>query len=294
MAGTEDADTIAEFLLSHFDLVELSTKLYAYDIRGISGHLALRVDRNGLIVFALYPKKPGATRLKFKRDKGKYRYAQRPIFFTAPEIWAHLNGYAGLHLKPDEYREWKLRLEAAAEIVEEELRFKLPRFPWPGDADEDGWHEEKWAEFEAILKKRLARPYRWKMHWVYVFFGQRWIDTSKKTWTGMPCCIKASDGYIAENIGTSRHAIRRIILDLDRLGCIQAAIYEPSGEKNKKGIYSYLPGMGIPPKTPTRHPRITKRETLTCMREFIRRNVADWRKEFLKAQRAAIEDYEDG
>ena len=53
--GTYSADTIQEFLLSALEEVEGATRLYLYDAGGFYGHLAPRTDRNGLLVFALYP-----------------------------------------------------------------------------------------------------------------------------------------------------------------------------------------------------------------------------------------------
>ena len=58
-------------------------------------------------------------------------------------------------------------------------------------------------------------------------------------------------------------------MDLDRLGLIQAALYEPSEVKNKRGIYSYFPGEGIPSQQPTRHWKVTLHETMHCVRMFL-------------------------
>jgi hypothetical protein len=111
------------------------------------------------------------------------------------------------------------------------------------------------------------------MYHVLQFFGRRWsasanlISLRTGTVTGWPHAVKASDGYLAARLKITSKQARTVINDLDRLGYIQAAFCAPSGQPNKRGIYYYFPGSGIPPDQPTRHPKITPRGALDWMRK---------------------------
>jgi hypothetical protein len=277
LAETPDARKISELILSHFKPVKGSTDLYLYNIAGLSSHLALRVDRNGLIVFALYPRNPKVTKLQYRRKRGRNRLAQRPTFLTAPEIWARINGHHNLLLKREEYPRWKQDLEAAADIVEERVSFEIPSVPAFDGNPGSNLNTERWAALETVLGKRLIAPYRKKLYLVWLFYAERWIKTSKKSRTRLPCCIWASDGNVAKTLNLSRDAVRRVIVDLDRLGLIQAAMTVPSGEATKRDMYAYLPGTGLPPREPTRRFDINGRHTLACMRDFVRHCVVNSR-----------------
>ena len=274
-AGTPQAAKIVDRILWELTPVKRSSKYYIYNKGGFYGHIIARSDKNGLIVFVLYQKPHKTKRLKFRRSK--VPNAERPIFITAPSIWAHMHGHGGLHLERAEYPFWKNKLEQAAGLTEEkqiQLSPKKSRAPYPlpfmPSPDDDAEQvQRRWAQFAGILEKRLNRNYRQSIYCVWQFFVERWKESAKISKTGAPCLVKATDGYLGQRFHTSRHAIRRAIMDLDRLGMIQAALYEPSGVKNKRGIYSYFPGRGIPRQQPTRHWKVTLHETMHCVRMFI-------------------------
>jgi hypothetical protein len=278
--GTPSADTIQEFLLSAFEEVEGATRLYLYDAGGFYGHMAPRVDRNGLLVFVVYPKERGVTKLQFRRRK-KYRRAQRAIFLTAPEVWAHLQGSKG-HLRKEHYRPWKRWLERKLGLDDLDSKYPLPALFDPEYVDEEEPElnlelaARQWFHFEQFLGKRLTSPYRNLMYSVWSFFLDLWRKTATMTSTGLPRAIRAADGYVAQKLGvSSRFSVRRAINDLDRLGYLQAAMYERSSI-GKRGIYWYLPGTGTPSNAPTRHPRITARDALACIRRFVHGRRWDW------------------
>ena len=273
VAGSIGARKITDLILSRLKPVPRSTGLYIYDTGGIFGHLAVRSDRNGLIGFAVYERDPKAKRHRFRRSS--MRVAERPIFLTAPTVWAHLHGHIGRDLKPAEYPEWKRQLEHAAGLKKDDaeqpkrkIKYALPCVPDPDSASEgDKNPPPEWAAFEAILGKRLIAPYRRSIYRVWGFFVKRWKETSMTTISGFPCCVKASDGYLAKQFHKSRYAVIRTIKDLDRLGLIQVAWYQRSDLAKMKGIYWYFPGSGRPPSRPTRRPDVTPREVLAYMRE---------------------------
>ncbi len=242
--------------------------------------MAPRADENGLLVFAIYPKKRGVIKLQFRR-KERFRYAQRPIFLTAPEVWANLNGHEG-RLKNTDYREWKRSLErqVGLDYLDSTTPLKYPPPPLfdPEDVDDENLElaSKQWFHFEQFLGKRLTSPYRSLMYGVWSFFLDLWRKTATMTSTGQPRAIKAADGYVAQKLGvSSRFSVRRAINDLDRLGYLQAAMYERSST-GKRGIYCYLPGAGTPPSVPTRHPRITARDALACVRRFVHGRRWNW------------------
>lgn len=161
VAGNYEAELIVNLILSRLERVKGSgliddkitsgphAKRYVYDFAGITGHLAVRVDTHGRIVFAVY-------------EIGK----RRPVFLTAPNVWAHLNGYQGKILANDEIQEWSERLLSAAEVIEDdETRPEPPdayldrlHFLRSGNrvGDEYGMLEgdkEDIEEYEAALKK---------------------------------------------------------------------------------------------------------------------------------------------
>jgi hypothetical protein len=286
--GTEEAEIIADLILSRLTSVHGAKGLYVYDYAGIIGYLARRVDRNGLLSFAVYERKDlaNAMEMRFKRRKEKYPRAQRPIFLTAPNVWAHLNGYQDRLLRNDEYRSWKQGLEKAAGLdvhaQYEGVKFVLPYLP-DADDSKDG-DDEIWTSFEITLKRCLRLKRRRLMHQIWRFFVGRWMESAKSVSpktemvTGWPRAKRAADGYLALNLGANRRAIERAIKDLDRLGYIQAAFYIPSGLRNKRGIYYYFPASGIPSEQPTRHPEITPRGALHWMRES-RREWGRWERE---------------
>jgi hypothetical protein len=288
-AGTMEAEAIQHYLLLRLRRVQGAKRLYVYNYAGITGYLAPRVDANKLICFAVFERKDlsAAMQLRFRRRKDKYRFAQRPIFLTAPNVFAHLEGYQSRILEPHDYREWKERLERAAglqELEDAELRYALPLLPDP-DADFQFVNEEgetvtvtgKVAWWGLRLEQKLGRRLRQKrrrlMFRVWQFFVGRWkvsamsVSARTGTATGWPRAIKAADVYLAKKLGVSRHAIARVIGDLDRLGYIQAVMCLPSGQPGKRGIYAYFPASGNPPERTTRRFDVTPQGALAWMRE---------------------------
>jgi hypothetical protein len=108
----------------------------------------------------------------------------------------------------------------------------------------------------------------------------KWKESALSSRQKLPCGIKVTDGYLAERFGVTRYSIGRAIRDLDRLGYVQALIYENPTEPKKRGKYIYGPGPGFPPKTQTRHLRITDRQTLKRFDDFYKACVSDWREKF--------------
>ncbi len=263
---------ILDCLLSRLDPVDRSgphpqfggrARLYIYNRAGMVGYLALRKDRKGLISFALYRRSSfnHAVRLEFKRKKDRFPRAQRPVFLTAIDVWAHLNGHSKTYLEPQEYADWKQSLERAAGVDQFEqddtvLRYVLPILPGP---DEDWWRNHA----ELVLGRRLYARRRRLIHRIWQFLVDHWNSTATSPcrWagkvTGWPRAIRAADIYLAKVLAVDRNAVARAIHDLDRLGFVQAVRYERPADPHKRGIYWYFPDSGRPPAKPTRDPDVT-------------------------------------
>ena len=280
-AGTTEAEMIVNIILSRLQPVANAKLLYVYNYAGITGYLGRRVDAKGRIVFAVYKRNDyaSAAGLRFKRDRIKYPRANRPIFLTAPNVWAHLEGYQDQYLRRDEYRKWKEDLERAAGLAKYRadvpIWVNLPKLPNPeGDIEFDRESANlAWQMLGNRLGRRLYVKRRRLMYRVWRFFVERWMVSATSvsprtgTVTGWPRAVKAADGYLALKMGVNRRAIERAIDDLDRLGYIQAVYYLDSGLRNKRGIYYYYPGSGVPPEQPTRCPEVTPRQVLHLMRQ---------------------------
>ena len=264
-AGTATADNITRFLLELLQPLKGSRgSLYVYNFAGINGYLTPRIDANGLIVFAVYTRRNTSElrQLTFRRNKEKYPRAQRPLFLTAPNVWAHLNNYPKQILDKEDYRKWKADLEIACEVdnyIEEQpwdLKFTLSQLPDPdcpqSSDTEISVHETGiWEKCEKRLKRRLFTKRRRLLYAVLHYFVERWIASanSPSNWTGKalgwPKAIKASYGYLASSLEITLKQARAAIKDLDQLGYIQAVYYAPSGKPNKKGIYYFFPDSAL-------------------------------------------------
>jgi hypothetical protein len=273
-AGTISAETIADFLLSRLRPVSHARKLYVYDYGGLYGHLAQRVDDKDCIVFALYRKKSGETQLKFKRRKEVFSTAQRPVFLTAPEVWAHMNGCKG-HLPPDAYAEWMASLQNAAGVyMYLGLRYWAPSMPSRHSVKHRKYWLSKGKEVASRLGKRFTRKSWTLMSTIHEFFLMRWATKAVESGRGLPFAIRASDGYLGKRFETTRDSARRAVIDLEKAGFIQAAIAEPTSKGQP--LYWYIPGTGEPAAESTRQRQIEPRETHARFRRFLRACTNSW------------------
>jgi len=292
MAHTTAGEAITRFLLSQLKPVQGSitrdglSRLYIYDYSGVVGQLARRVDQEGRICFAVYPTESAdaAQRLQFKRRRGRYPRAQRPIFLTAPNVWAHLNGYPNQLLLCSDYRGWKESLEQAAGVcsyASDSLlrqRYPIPFLCDPAQKiaiDDDGQEipaSAVWWFVERQIGRRLYMGRRVLMWRVWSYFLQAWeaalhAGSRSGNISEHPHAVKAADTYLAKILGAHRSAIARAIADLDKLGYLQAVLYEPSQQPNRRGIYWYYPSDGRPRKQATRNPDVTPKAVLARIRE---------------------------
>jgi hypothetical protein len=198
-ADTDAAWAIVDFILSHLkpaldgsgsaDWGDYAghAHLYHYDYAGITGRLARRVDKKGRILFAVYTSAP------------------HPVFLTAPNVWAHLNGYRRAVLSRDEYAEWKERLEQAAGVIEPDTRPEPPdsyldRSRYLKGGNGDGFEyaklegdEEDIAEYEALLReyreRELLRRFISALPTLPDPFGSRFTARGDEVWAAFERCL---------------------------------------------------------------------------------------------------------
>jgi hypothetical protein len=272
-ASTRVGQHLRAFILEKLTRLKGAKDVYAYSFGGYVGHLAPRVDLKGCICFAVYRRKSVGKRLTFKRDKKKYPRAQRPQFFTAPEVWAHINGFQG-RLQPFEYRQWADSLLEAA-MPSYEAQYDTPFLPGP-ESDEDAQLEFTSA-YSKIRKRRPLTPPHWSlMHKIYTLLEWKWAVSASRVSNGYPAAIQASENYLATRFQATREQVRNALDDLDRLGYIQAVMPLPSGKRRKS--YCYIPGLGEPPKSLTRTPDISDQQTINRYFAFARKWGHSWRK----------------
>lgn len=263
MVGTPTCDIVIRFLLDPLPRVMGATKksLHIFNYGKFRGHIAPRKDRRGLLVFALYEKTGQIEKLQFRRRKDQYRWAQRPKFLTAPNVWASMNGVEGT-LTSRDHREWSEQLLAA--VAESDDTSKQFVFPYISDPNNSGESVscEFWHRFDALRERRTKIEYKKRLYRVWRGLLARWVHIPSYARQRLPLPTKVSDTYLSKRYGISRSSIRRILQDLDELGYIQAVTCVPSKERGKRGIYCWLPGTGEPPKERTRGYPIHPRETI--------------------------------